>query len=51
MRILPAQIVDVQGHQSVVGEALEEFVSQIDVEATNHRPSERNVVLESRAPG
>ena len=34
--VLAAQVVDVQRHQRVVDEALEEFVRQVDVEGADH---------------
>ena len=36
VRVLAAQVVDVQRDQRVVGEALEELVGQLDVEAADH---------------
>ena len=51
MRVVAAQIVDVQGDQGVVGEALEELVREVDVEGADHRARERHVELEARPPG
>ena len=50
MRVLPAQVVDVERHQCVIDEALEELVRQIDVERADHRAHERNVELKARPP-
>src|SRR5450631_4270567 len=51
VRVLAAQVVDVQRHQCVIDEALEEFVRQIDVERADHRTRERDVKLEPRSAG
>jgi hypothetical protein len=48
MRVLAAQVVDVQGHKSVVHKALEEFKRQLAVELTNHAALERHVHDEAR---
>ena len=37
MRVVAAQVVDVQGHQRVVGEALKEFMREVDVELADAR--------------
>jgi hypothetical protein len=39
----------VQRHERVVGEALEEFVRQVDVERADHRTRERHVEFEPGA--
>src|SRR6266516_2147913 len=51
VRVLPTQVVEVQGRQRVIDEALEELVHEIDVESADHRPRERYVILEPRAAG
>ena len=40
VRVLAAQIVDVQGHETMIGEALEEFTQEIDVETADQRAAE-----------
>ncbi len=37
VRVVAAQVVDVQRRQRVIGEALEELVRQVDVEGADHR--------------
>ena len=37
VRVLAAQVVDVQGDERVVREALEELVRELGVEAADHR--------------
>src|SRR3546814_1683781 len=49
MRIFAAQIVDMQGDQGVIDEALEEFACQVHVEAPDMRTREWNVVLQAGA--
>src|SRR4029079_2448939 len=51
VRVVAAQVVDVQRDLRVVDEALEELVHQVDVELADQRAGERNVVLQPRAPG
>ena len=51
VRVLAAQVVDVQRHQRVVDEALEELVREVDVERADQRARERHVELEARAAG
>ena len=46
VRIVAAQVIDMQRHLGVIREALKEFVDQVDVEFADQRPLERNVVLE-----
>ena len=49
VRVLAAQVVDVQRHLRVIDEALEELVREVDVERADHRARERHVELEARA--
>src|SRR5690606_11290742 len=49
--VLPAQVVDVQGYQCMVDEALEELLEQVHIELADHRAGERHVHLQTRAPG
>ena len=51
VRVLAAQVIDVQSHQRMVDEALEKFMRQIDIESTDHRALERHVKFESWAAG
>ena len=51
MRVVAAQVVDVQRDLSVVGEALEELLHQVDVELADQRAGELDVVLEPRPSG
>jgi len=43
VRVVAAQVVDVQGDVRVIDETLEELVREVDVERADHRPRERNV--------
>ncbi len=49
--LLPAQVVDVQGHQGVVDEALEELLEQVHVEAADHRAGEGHMHLQAGTTG
>ena len=49
VRVVAAQVVDVQRHLRVVDEALEELVHQVDVELADQRARELDVELEARA--
>ena len=49
--VVPAQVVDVQGHLGVVDEALEEFHEQVDVEAADAGTGKGNVHLQAGPPG
>ena len=51
VRVLAAQVVDVQGDEGVVGEALEELVRQLGVEAADHAGLERHVHGQARPAG
>src|SRR5690606_11459388 len=51
VRVDPAQVVDVQGHQRVVHEALEKFIEQVHIEATHRSASERDVVFQTGTSG
>ena len=51
VRVLAAQVVDVQGDQGVVHKSLEEFAHQIDVEAPDRRAGEIDAEHEARTPG
>ena len=51
MRVIAAQIIDVQGRERVVGEALKEFVNEVDIERADQRPGKRNMELEPRTAG
>ena len=51
MGILATQIVDMQGYQGVVAEALKEFVEQIHIEGTHRAFDKLHVILQARAPG
>src|SRR5690606_36737810 len=51
MRVVASQIVDVQGYIGVVDEALKELVEQVHIEIADAAALERNVVLQTRAPG
>src|SRR5690606_17733729 len=48
VRVVAAQVVDVQCDLGVVHEALEELARQVDVEVPDHRPRERNVPVQAR---
>lgn len=48
MRVIAAQIVDVNGDLGVIDEALKEFVSQIDVETADHRATEIDLPDQTR---
>ena len=50
MRVVAAQVVDVQRHQRVVDEALKELMRQIDIEGADHGAGERHVKLKPRSP-
>src|SRR5512143_1133651 len=43
VRVVAAQVVDVQRDQRVIDEALEELVREVDVELADHRPREAHV--------
>src|SRR5439155_27141316 len=45
-----AQVVDMHGRERVIGEALEEFVHQIDVKRSDQRARERHMPLEPGPP-
>ena len=51
MRILATQIVDMQGYQGVVAEALKEFVEQIHIEGTHCAFDKLHVIFQTGAPG
>src|SRR5262244_845180 len=51
MRILAAQVVDVQGGQRVVDESLEELVREVDVELADTRARKRHVPFQARTAG
>ncbi len=51
VRIVAAQVVDVQCHLGVVHETLEELEEQVDIEIPDGATLERNVVFQSRAAG
>src|SRR5207249_3847807 len=51
MRVVAAQVVDMQRHLGVVGKTLEEFVHQVHVEVADQRALELDVVLEARPAG
>src|SRR5690554_6847771 len=51
VRVFALEVVDVQGDQRVVGKALKELPSQIDVEATDVGPGERYVVKQPGTAG
>ena len=51
VRVVAAQVVDVQRHLGVVGEALEELVHQVDVELADQRARELDVVFQAGPPG
>ena len=51
MGVAALQVVDVQGHQGVIDEALEEFVHQLGVEGADHAGGEGDVELKARAAG
>src|SRR5438552_18322570 len=51
VRVLAAEVVDVQRDQGVVHEPLEKFVCEVDVERTDHRACERNMVFEPGTAG
>jgi hypothetical protein len=46
MRVLAAQVVDVQRDQCVIDKTLEELVREVDVKRADHRARERHVELE-----
>src|SRR5207237_5638336 len=48
MRVVPAQVVDMQRHLGVVGKTLEEFVQQIHVEVVDQGELELDVVVWAR---
>jgi len=48
MRVVAAQVVDVERRQRVIDEALEELVHEVDVERADQRARERHVELEAR---
>jgi len=48
VRVVAAQVVDVQRHLGVVDEALEELVHQVHVELTDQRAAERDVCIRPR---
>ena len=41
VRVVAAQVVDVQRHERVIDESLEELVDEVDVERPDERPRER----------
>src|SRR5699024_10738825 len=45
-----SQGVDVQGHQRVIGKALEEFLEQVNVKTTDSSAGKRHVHGQTRAP-
>src|SRR5690606_28757722 len=49
--VLPAQVVDVQGHQGVIDEPLEELLEQVHVEAPHYRTGKGYVHLQAGAAG
>ena len=51
MRVVTADVVDVQGGGRRVGEPLKELVQQIDIEAADQAPFELNVVYQARPTG
>ena len=51
MRVVAAQVVDVQRRERVVDEALEELVHEVDVERPDQRARERHVEFEARPSG
>src|SRR5690606_37246620 len=51
VRIVPAQVIDVQRHLGMIDEALEEFVNKIDIEFTDTRPRELDIEFQSGAAG
>src|SRR5438132_13292310 len=51
VRVVAAQVVDVHGRVSVVDEALEELVREVDVELAHAGAAEVDVVFEARTAG
>src|SRR5689334_6531042 len=51
MRVGATEIVDVQRAERVVGEALEEFMDEVDVERSDERAREGDLKLETRPAG
>ena len=49
--VVPAQIVDVQGHQGMVDETLEELLEQIDIKTADTGAGIRHMHLQAGAPG
>ena len=49
--VVAPQVVDVQGHQGVVDEALEELLEQVDIEAANGGTGVRHMHLQAWAAG
>ena len=47
MRVVAAQVVDVQRGQRVIGEALKKFMREIDVEAADHRARKWHMPFET----
>ena len=51
VRVVAAQIVDMQGHQRVVDEALEKLMRQVDIELPDHGARKGHMKLESGPTG
>lgn len=51
MRIVTAQVIDMQRDQRVIDESLKELMGQIDIELTNHGASKRHVEFQPGAAG
>ena len=51
VRIVAAQVVDVQGHQRVIDEALKKFMREIHVVLPDHATREFNMKLQPRPSG
>lgn len=49
--IFAAQIIDVQGHQGVIRQPLEEFANQIDIKSADRRAGEIDVERQARSTG
>ena len=51
VRVAPAQVIDVQGNQGMVDEALEKFVNQVDIKLTDTGARVTGLVFQSGPAG
>ena len=51
VRVLAAEVVNMQSDQRVIDEALEKLMGQVDIEAADHRPLEGHMKFQPRTPG